>query len=170
MQSMLFTKYQGRLRRQREKKTTHHPKIVGARPQLPLKRQRRYHSISKNLGPRNKLPPHPQKDADEISQTPGRKTSSPQLATSTVSAAVDSTAGDSSTDPSIDSSIDPSTDLSTGALTNEHWLPLANGRMRYLKAGRGPALILVHGLLGYSFSWRFTMPALAPSLGSWMTW
>ena len=34
--------------------------------------------------------------------------------------------------------------------------------MRYLKAGRGPALILVHGLLGYSFSWRFTMPALAP--------
>lgn len=35
-------------------------------------------------------------------------------------------------------------------------------RMRYLKAGSGPALILLHGLLGYSFSWRFTMPALAP--------
>ena len=35
-------------------------------------------------------------------------------------------------------------------------------RMRYLKAGTGPALILLHGLLGYSFSWRFTMPALAP--------
>jgi len=34
--------------------------------------------------------------------------------------------------------------------------------MRYLKAGAGPALILVHGLMGYSFSWRFTMPALAP--------
>ena len=34
--------------------------------------------------------------------------------------------------------------------------------MRYLKAGSGPALILVHGLMGYSFSWRFTMPALAP--------
>lgn len=34
--------------------------------------------------------------------------------------------------------------------------------MRYLKAGSGPALILVHGLLGYSFSWRFTIPALAP--------
>jgi len=43
----------------------------------------------------------------------------------------------------------------------EHWLPLAGGRMRYLKVGSGPALILVHGLLGYSFSWRFTMPALA---------
>jgi pimeloyl-ACP methyl ester carboxylesterase len=35
-------------------------------------------------------------------------------------------------------------------------------RMRYLRAGSGRALILVHGLLGYSFSWRFTMPALAP--------
>jgi len=34
--------------------------------------------------------------------------------------------------------------------------------MRYLKAGTGPALILVHGLMGYSFSWRFTLPALAP--------
>lgn len=34
--------------------------------------------------------------------------------------------------------------------------------MRYLKTGIGRALILVHGLLGYSFSWRFTMPALAP--------
>ena len=34
--------------------------------------------------------------------------------------------------------------------------------MRYLRAGSGPALILLHGLLGYSFSWRFTMPALAP--------
>jgi pimeloyl-ACP methyl ester carboxylesterase len=43
----------------------------------------------------------------------------------------------------------------------EQWLPLAGGRMRYLQAGSGPALILVHGLLGYSFSWRLTMPALA---------
>lgn len=34
--------------------------------------------------------------------------------------------------------------------------------MRYLQAGTGRALILVHGLLGYSFSWRFTIPALAP--------
>lgn len=34
--------------------------------------------------------------------------------------------------------------------------------MRYLKAGSGRALILVHGLMGYAFSWRFTMPALAP--------
>ena len=35
-------------------------------------------------------------------------------------------------------------------------------RMRYLQAGSGPPLILLHGLLGYSFSWRFTIPALAP--------
>jgi pimeloyl-ACP methyl ester carboxylesterase len=47
-------------------------------------------------------------------------------------------------------------------LVEEHWLDLPDGRMRYLKAGSGPALILVHGLMGYSFSWRFTMPALAP--------
>jgi pimeloyl-ACP methyl ester carboxylesterase len=44
----------------------------------------------------------------------------------------------------------------------EHWLELPDGRMRYLKAGSGPALILIHGLMGYSFSWRFTIPALAP--------
>jgi pimeloyl-ACP methyl ester carboxylesterase len=44
----------------------------------------------------------------------------------------------------------------------EHWLELPSGRMRYLKAGSGPPLILVHGLMGYSFSWRFTIPALAP--------
>jgi pimeloyl-ACP methyl ester carboxylesterase len=44
----------------------------------------------------------------------------------------------------------------------ELWLDLPDGRMRYLKAGSGPPLILVHGLMGYSFSWRFTIPALAP--------
>jgi pimeloyl-ACP methyl ester carboxylesterase len=33
--------------------------------------------------------------------------------------------------------------------------------MRYLRAGSGPPLILVHGLMGYSFSWRFTIPALS---------
>jgi len=57
--------------------------------------------------------------------------------------------------------------LSPGTAVNEtaieeHWLDLADGRMRYLKAGSGPALILIHGLMGYSFSWRFTIPALAP--------
>ena len=32
--------------------------------------------------------------------------------------------------------------------------------MRYLRCGSGPALLLVHGLLGYSFSWRFNLPVL----------
>jgi pimeloyl-ACP methyl ester carboxylesterase len=49
----------------------------------------------------------------------------------------------------------------SGPTIEEHWLPLAGGRMRYLKSGSGPALILVHGLLAYSFSWRFTIPVLA---------
>lgn len=42
------------------------------------------------------------------------------------------------------------------------WMNIDGARMRYLRAGSGPAIILLHGLLGYSFSWRFTIPALAP--------
>jgi pimeloyl-ACP methyl ester carboxylesterase len=49
-----------------------------------------------------------------------------------------------------------------GAGVEERWMDLEGSRMRYLRAGSGPPLILLHGLLGYSFSWRFTMPALAP--------
>jgi pimeloyl-ACP methyl ester carboxylesterase len=44
----------------------------------------------------------------------------------------------------------------------ECWMEMDGARMRYLRAGSGPAIVLLHGLLGYSFSWRFTMPALAP--------
>jgi pimeloyl-ACP methyl ester carboxylesterase len=59
----------------------------------------------------------------------------------------------------------------------ERWMEVDGARMRYLRAvpsspllakearsgaSSGPALILLHGLLGYSFSWRYTMPALAP--------
>jgi pimeloyl-ACP methyl ester carboxylesterase len=51
---------------------------------------------------------------------------------------------------------------SNGNSVAEHWLELPDGRMRYLQSGSGPPLILVHGLMGYSFSWRFTIPALAP--------
>jgi pimeloyl-ACP methyl ester carboxylesterase len=47
----------------------------------------------------------------------------------------------------------------------EHWITLDgvgdSARMRYLRAGSGPPLLLVHGLLGYSFSWRFSIPTLA---------
>ena len=44
----------------------------------------------------------------------------------------------------------------------ECWMDFDGAGMRYLRAGSGPPLILLHGLLGYSFSWRFTIPALAP--------
>ena len=43
----------------------------------------------------------------------------------------------------------------------EHWITLDGARMRYLRSGIGPPLLLVHGLLGYSFSWRFAIPALS---------
>ena len=33
--------------------------------------------------------------------------------------------------------------------------------VRFAHAGRGPALVLVHGLLGYSFCWRRVIPAFA---------
>jgi len=49
-----------------------------------------------------------------------------------------------------------------GKGVEECWMELDGARMRYLRAGSGRALILLHGLLGYSFSWRYTLPALAP--------
>jgi len=49
-----------------------------------------------------------------------------------------------------------------GEGVEECWMDIDGSGMRYLCAGSGPPLILLHGLLGYSFSWRFTMPALAP--------
>jgi len=81
-------------------------------------------------------------------------------------------------------------ELNAGA--EECWMEIDGGRMRYLRTGPAqypllakdarsgaptpgsfaPAvgtgarssrpLILLHGLLGYSFSWRFALPALAP--------
>jgi len=44
----------------------------------------------------------------------------------------------------------------------ECWMDFDGARMRYLRAGSGPPLILLHGLLAYSFSWRFTLQSLAP--------
>ena len=48
-----------------------------------------------------------------------------------------------------------------GYSIQDHWITLDGARMRYLRDGHGPALLLVHGLLGYSFSWRYAIPALA---------
>ena len=60
----------------------------------------------------------------------------------------------------------PAAAISNGPAANdgveECWMDFEGARMRYLRKGSGPALILLHGLMGYSFSWRFTMPALAP--------
>jgi pimeloyl-ACP methyl ester carboxylesterase len=47
-------------------------------------------------------------------------------------------------------------------IASERWLNLDGVRVRYLEAGSGHPLVLIHGLLGYSFSWRFTIPAFAP--------
>ena len=47
-------------------------------------------------------------------------------------------------------------------VVEECWMDLDGARMRYLRAGSGPPMILLHGLLAYSFSWRYVLPALAP--------
>lgn len=44
----------------------------------------------------------------------------------------------------------------------EHFATVDNLRMRYLRAGAGPPLLLIHGLIASSFSWRFNLAALAP--------
>ncbi len=51
---------------------------------------------------------------------------------------------------------------SLGEGVEECWMDFDGARMRYLRTGSGSPLILLHGLLGYSFSWRYTLPALAP--------
>ena len=58
--------------------------------------------------------------------------------------------------------ISPRSASVTGAGIEECWMDFDGARMRYLRAGAGPPVILLHGLFGYSFSWRYTMPALAP--------
>ena len=43
----------------------------------------------------------------------------------------------------------------------EHRITINGIEWRYLRAGSGPALLLVHGLMGYSWSWRFNLRELA---------
>ena len=47
------------------------------------------------------------------------------------------------------------------APVKEKFIDVAGCRVRYLTGGNGPALVLIHGLLAYSFSWRFNLEALA---------
>ncbi len=57
---------------------------------------------------------------------------------------------------------DPASGAANGPAIEECWMDFDGARLRYLRAGLGPPVILLHGLLGYSFSWRYAMPALAP--------
>ena len=43
----------------------------------------------------------------------------------------------------------------------EKFVEVNSCRIRYLTGGQGVPLILIHGLLGYSFSWRLNLEALA---------
>ena len=60
-------------------------------------------------------------------------------------------------EPALDGTI-PDNASST---VQEGYARVGGARMRYLYGGSGPPILLVHGLLGYSFSWRFTLPFLA---------
>jgi 4,5:9,10-diseco-3-hydroxy-5,9,17-trioxoandrosta-1(10),2-diene-4-oate hydrolase len=46
---------------------------------------------------------------------------------------------------------------------SEKWTQVEGLRVRFWQAGSGHAIVLVHGLLGYSFNWRRVIPDLAKS-------
>ncbi|HEY5174339.1 MAG TPA: alpha/beta fold hydrolase [Terriglobales bacterium] len=52
-------------------------------------------------------------------------------------------------------------ELAKIAGTEEGSVTLDGVRWRYLHAGSGPPLLLIHGFMAYSFSWRFNMEALS---------
>jgi len=45
--------------------------------------------------------------------------------------------------------------------TTDEWVKVGGLQVRFQRAGSGPAMLLIHGLLGYSFSWRFALPLLS---------
>lgn len=45
-------------------------------------------------------------------------------------------------------------------MVSEDFVEIDGLRMRFQRSGNGPAVVLVHGLLGHSFSWRFILPRL----------
>jgi pimeloyl-ACP methyl ester carboxylesterase len=61
----------------------------------------------------------------------------------------------------VKGTLGPQTYLDFIHSVEDQWVSLDGIRVRYLRSGSGPTLLLLHGLLGYSFSWRFAMPMLA---------
>jgi pimeloyl-ACP methyl ester carboxylesterase len=47
------------------------------------------------------------------------------------------------------------------ASKKEEWTEVEGLKVRFQRSGSGPAMVLVHGLLGYSFSWRLVSPRLS---------
>ena len=54
----------------------------------------------------------------------------------------------------------PQLDSTPGTIANSR-IDVDGINIRYRSAGSGPALVLIHGLLGYSFNWRHVIPMLA---------
>ena len=48
-----------------------------------------------------------------------------------------------------------------GQSPQERFAIVDGARMRYFESGTGRPLVLLHGLMGYSFSWRFNLPVLS---------
>ncbi len=49
----------------------------------------------------------------------------------------------------------------------EHSVEIDGLTWRYLTAGSGPPLLLIHGFMGYSYSWRFNIAPLAQHFTVW---
>jgi len=45
--------------------------------------------------------------------------------------------------------------------SHRHWIEINQQKLHYQQAGAGSPVVLVHGLLGGSFCWRFNIPALS---------
>jgi pimeloyl-ACP methyl ester carboxylesterase len=50
---------------------------------------------------------------------------------------------------------------------HEHRVTLDGVNWRYVTAGSGPPLVLIHGFMGYSFSWRYNIAPLAKHFSVW---
>jgi pimeloyl-ACP methyl ester carboxylesterase len=102
-------------------------------PKLPFtKRQRRYH-LHRGLLPLSGCPAQKRKRREKEATMTNR----------------------SGKEGALDAALPPA------LLWKECWTLLDGHRLRYLRSGSGPALLLLHGMLGYSFSWRHAIPALA---------